>query len=61
MSDQTVKLAAPDDVSFASWNGQEFAVEDGLVTVPSEAADALAEHGFTVPKAKKAGKSGEGA
>lgn len=55
MSDEElIQLAAPDGVDSASWNGNEYQVEDGLVSVPREAIDDLAPHGFGLPKAKKA-------
>ena len=60
MSDEElIKLAAPVDAGAASWNGREFPVEDGYVSVPRAAIDDLAPHGFSLPKSKK-GKGGDG-
>lgn len=41
-----VKLRAPKGASSASFGGEEFKVEKGWVTVPTEAVAALVEHGF---------------
>lgn len=43
----TIKLKAPEGVTSASFNGQEFKVEaDGTVTVPVDAALQLYSHNF---------------
>lgn len=54
MSDEElIQLAAPEGAGSVSWNGNEYLVEDGVVSVPRGAIDGLAPHGFTLPKAKK--------
>lgn len=51
--EELIKLAAPEDASAASWNGKEFPVQDGLVSVPRAAMDDLLPHGFSLPKPRK--------
>lgn len=43
-----IKLQAPDNATSASYGGEVYEVKNGFVNVPEEAAQALADHGFTV-------------
>jgi len=52
--EELITLVAPAAASAASWNGREFLVEDGVVSVPRGAIDELSAHGYSLPKPKKA-------
>jgi hypothetical protein len=60
MTDQ-VKLDAPADAAQVSWKGEEFTVEGGSVSVPTEAVADLAAHGFSIPKTRKGKADGASA
>jgi hypothetical protein len=47
-----VKLNAPEDAGSVSFAGVEYPVADGSVSVPAEAVDVLASHGYTIPKSR---------
>lgn len=51
-----VKLHAPATHSSCSFDGDEYKVEDGMVTVPSKAVSHLVSHGFSTTKIEAAAK-----
>lgn len=53
MSDELIKLDAPEDAGSVSWGGVVYAVENGSVQVPVAAIADLACHGFSLPKPRK--------
>lgn len=55
-----IRMKAPDGVTSASHDGNEYPVEDGHVTVGHEAVAALAEHGFEVVATTDAASSRKG-
>ncbi|MDE2426912.1 MAG: hypothetical protein KGO96_13510 [Elusimicrobia bacterium] len=58
MSEELIKLDAPEDAGSVSWGGVEYPVEGGSVQVPPAAVADLASHGFSLPKPRK-GKSAD--
>ena len=58
MSDELIKLDAPEGAGLVSWRGNEYAVENGSVQVPAQAVDDLVSHGFSLPKPRR-GKNTE--
>lgn len=51
------KLNAPDGAGSASFDGVEYLVENGSISVPAEAIEPLAAFGFEAPKPKRASKA----